>query len=91
MHATGQQRRGIGIITCDICGGVKLHAFVAMSLDASGRARLTSGLIPSHRHPRMTKPPSSELRRTGERTRLVHSGRDPWDQHGFVNTPVYQG
>ena len=25
------------------------------------------------------------------RTRLVHAGRDPWEQHGFVNTPVYRG
>ena len=24
-------------------------------------------------------------------TRLVHAGRDPKDQHGFVNTPVYRG
>ena len=39
----------------------------------------------------MAKPPSSDLARFGERTRLVHAGRDPWDQHGFVNTPVYRG
>ncbi len=24
-------------------------------------------------------------------TWLVHGGRDPWAQHGFVNTPVYRG
>jgi cystathionine beta-lyase len=24
-------------------------------------------------------------------TRLVHGGRDPWAQHGFVNTPIYRG
>jgi cystathionine beta-lyase len=29
--------------------------------------------------------------RYGERTRLVHAGRDPWEQHGFVNTPIYRG
>lgn len=27
----------------------------------------------------------------GERTRLVHAGRDPSEQHGFVNTPIYRG
>jgi cystathionine beta-lyase len=27
----------------------------------------------------------------GERTRLVHAGRHPAAQHGFVNTPVYRG
>jgi cystathionine beta-lyase len=27
----------------------------------------------------------------GERTRLVHAGRDPAEQHGFVNTPIYRG
>src|ERR1700730_17542122 len=25
------------------------------------------------------------------RTRLVHAGRDPFDQQGFVNTPIYRG
>ncbi len=25
------------------------------------------------------------------RTRLVHAGRDPQEQHGFVNTPIYRG
>ena len=25
------------------------------------------------------------------RTRLVHAGRSPRDQHGFVNPPVYRG
>ena len=25
------------------------------------------------------------------RTRLVHAGRDPSEQHGFVNTPIYRG
>jgi cystathionine beta-lyase len=27
----------------------------------------------------------------GEGTRLVHAGRDPFDQYGFVNTPIYRG
>lgn len=27
----------------------------------------------------------------GERTRLVHAGRKPFEQHGFVNTPIYRG
>lgn len=25
------------------------------------------------------------------RTRLVHAGREPFEQHGFINTPVYRG
>jgi len=38
----------------------------------------------------MSKLPSkpSDL---GERTRLVHAGREPFEQHGFVNTPIYRG
>jgi cystathionine beta-lyase len=35
--------------------------------------------------------PSSKLSAYGERTRLVHAGRDPFEQHGFVNTPIYRG
>ena len=36
-------------------------------------------------------PKPTDLARFGERTRLVHAGRDPWEQHGFVNTPIYRG
>jgi cysteine-S-conjugate beta-lyase len=25
------------------------------------------------------------------RTRLVHAGREPFEQHGFINTPIYRG
>src|ERR671921_2774825 len=35
--------------------------------------------------------PSSKLSSFQERTRLVHAGRDPSEQHGFVNTPIYRG
>src|SRR4051812_41190401 len=35
--------------------------------------------------------PSSKLSTFRERTRLVHAGRDPSEQHGFVNTPIYRG
>ncbi|MGO4704207.1 cystathionine beta-lyase [Microvirga sp. 2MCAF38] len=35
-----------------------------------------------------TPPKLSDL---GDRTRLVHAGRDPSEQHGFVNTPIYRG
>jgi cystathionine beta-lyase, bacterial len=38
----------------------------------------------------MTKSPSRPAD-LGERTRLVHAGRDPSEQHGFVNTPIYRG
>jgi cystathionine beta-lyase len=33
-------------------------------------------------------PNSADL---AERTRLVYAGRDPSEQHGFVNTPIYRG
>jgi cystathionine beta-lyase len=39
----------------------------------------------------MAQHPSSHLERFGERTRLVHAGREPFEQHGFVNTPIYRG
>ncbi|HEX2726896.1 MAG TPA: cystathionine beta-lyase [Beijerinckiaceae bacterium] len=39
----------------------------------------------------MAKFSSTDLRRYRKRTRLVHAGRDPWDHHGFINTPVYRG
>jgi cystathionine beta-lyase len=39
----------------------------------------------------MAQHPSSKLDRFRERTRLVHAGRDPFEQHGFVNTPIYRG
>jgi cystathionine beta-lyase len=37
---------------------------------------------------RLTKQTRATL---GSRTRLVHAGRHPDDQHGFINTPVYRG
>ena len=39
----------------------------------------------------MTKlsPETRDTLRT--RTRLVHAGRDPQEQHGFINTPIYRG
>jgi cystathionine beta-lyase len=30
-------------------------------------------------------------RRRGVATDIIHHGRDPFDHHGFVNTPVYRG
>jgi cystathionine beta-lyase len=39
----------------------------------------------------MSKPSPSQNKRFGARTRLVYAGRDPWEQHGFVNTPIYRG
>src|SRR3954462_15223313 len=35
--------------------------------------------------------PPKDLSRFAERPRLVHAGRDPAQQHGFVNTPIYRG
>ncbi|MEH3146595.1 MAG: cystathionine beta-lyase [Methylobacterium frigidaeris] len=39
----------------------------------------------------MSNTPPRDPSRLGERTRLVHAGRDPSSQHGFVNTPIYRG
>ncbi|RVU14853.1 cystathionine beta-lyase [Methylobacterium oryzihabitans] len=39
----------------------------------------------------MSITPPRDPSRLGERTRLVHAGRDPSAQHGFVNTPIYRG
>ncbi|MFO1148805.1 MAG: cystathionine beta-lyase [Alsobacter sp.] len=34
---------------------------------------------------------TEEKKHLGDRTRLVHAGRDPSEQHGFINTPIYRG
>ena len=39
----------------------------------------------------MSNKPPADLGRFRDRTRLVHAGRDPSEQHGFVNTPIYRG
>jgi cystathionine beta-lyase len=39
----------------------------------------------------MSKITPEDVARFGTRTRLVHAGRDPSEQHGFVNTPIYRG
>ena len=39
----------------------------------------------------MTKTTPDSRKSMGSRTRMVHAGRHPWEQHGFVNTPVYRG
>jgi cysteine-S-conjugate beta-lyase len=39
----------------------------------------------------MAPPSSSSRGGLRERTRLVQAGRDPSEQHGFVNTPIYRG
>jgi cystathionine beta-lyase len=39
----------------------------------------------------MAKSPPPHQSRFAPRTQLVHAGRDPWEQHGFVNTPIYRG
>lgn len=37
------------------------------------------------------KPTPDSKKKFGPATRLVHAGRDPSEQHGFVNTPIYRG
>ena len=39
----------------------------------------------------MTDIPPRDSLPMKNRTKLVHAGRHPGDQHGFVNTPVYRG
>ncbi|KQP30099.1 cystathionine beta-lyase [Methylobacterium sp. Leaf102] len=39
----------------------------------------------------MSITPPRDPARFGPSTRLVHAGRDPSVQHGFVNTPIYRG
>ena len=39
----------------------------------------------------MTKSTKDGRAKMGSRTRLVHAGRAPFDNHGFVNTPIYRG
>ena len=41
--------------------------------------------------PRMTKSTPQSRRKMAARTKLVHAGRDPSEQFGFVNTPIYRG
>src|ERR687897_3284592 len=39
----------------------------------------------------MSLSPPKDLSRFGPRTRLVHAGRNPAEQHAFANTPIYRG
>jgi cystathionine beta-lyase len=39
----------------------------------------------------MDKDTKETRRKKRRRTRLVQAGRQPFDQHGFINTPVYRG
>jgi hypothetical protein len=40
---------------------------------------------------KMTETTPQDRRLMKNRTKLVHAGRHPGEQHGFVNTPVYRG
>ena len=39
----------------------------------------------------MTKSTRDSRAGMGNRTRLVHAGRQPFENFGFVNTPIYRG
>jgi cystathionine beta-lyase len=39
----------------------------------------------------MDKNTRETRRKKRRRTRLVHAGRQPFEQHGFINTPIYRG
>jgi len=47
--------------------------------------------VPQIRVPMSLKPNPESKKKFGPATRLVHAGRDPSEQHGFVNTPIYRG
>ncbi len=53
---------------------------------ASCRSSATRVQVPMS----LTPKPESK-KRFAPATRLVHAGRDPSEQHGFVNTPIYRG
>ena len=39
----------------------------------------------------MTKTTPEGRKELKARTKLVHAGRHPFEQHGFINTPIYRG
>jgi cystathionine beta-lyase len=39
----------------------------------------------------MTNTTKETRRKKRSRTLLVHAGREPFEQHGFINTPIYRG
>ncbi len=39
----------------------------------------------------MTKTTRETRRKNKSRTRLAHAGRSPFEQHGFINAPIYRG
>ncbi len=39
----------------------------------------------------MNKTTRETRRKKKSRTRLVHAGREPFEQNGFINTPIYRG
>ncbi len=39
----------------------------------------------------MTKTTPEGRRHLKSRTKLVHAGRHPFEQYGFINTPIYRG
>jgi cysteine-S-conjugate beta-lyase len=39
----------------------------------------------------MTKTNGESRKTLKSRTKLVHAGRQPFEQHGFINTPIYRG
>jgi len=60
------------------------------ALDVAGSPKAGLGQI-SKGPPLSEQDPKAPARSFGQRTRLVHAGRDPFEQHGFINTPIYRG
>src|SRR5215207_2796826 len=58
-------------------------------LDDAARGGAHPAARPQKSTMSLSDPPNDK--RFGVRTRLVHAGRDPSEQHGFVNTPIYRG
>jgi len=59
--------------------------------DSYPRGIHASGQASANRIHEMTKLTNETRARLRESTRLIHAGRDPENQFGFVNTPIYRG
>jgi cysteine-S-conjugate beta-lyase len=66
-----------------------------MNSDSDSRyitVRPTAAQRPAAKHgSTMTEDRTKSRRKKRARTRLAYAGRQPLDQHGFVNTPIYRG
>jgi cysteine-S-conjugate beta-lyase len=52
---------------------------------------MTVAAIEDRKSAKMTKTTPEARKTMKNRTKLVHAGREPFAQYGFVNTPIYRG